>query len=118
MPEIKDFTDSEKRIPATTRRERYGQAVSRDLGDAEIRLAPSDRKRPACPVAFWQKDGGNLALFKAGDRRYRCRFFYRNYQQDGTGVYEYDDLTECVVSMLQAQANHLAQERGDVNKRR
>jgi hypothetical protein len=118
MPEIKDFTDSEKRILETTLQERYGQTGPYDLGDAEIRLAPSDRELSACPVAFRQKDGGNLVMFKAGDRRYRCQFFYRNYQQYGTGVHEHDDPTECVVSLLQAQADHLAQERGNVNKRR
>jgi len=47
-------------------------------------------------------------------RRYRCQFFYRGYQQYGTGVHEYDDLSECMVSLLQAQADHEARERGDI----
>ncbi len=118
MPEIKDFTDSEKWIIETTLKERYGNTVPYDLADAEIRLAPSDRELSACPVAYWQTGGCNFVLFKSGDRRYRCQFFYRNYQQFGTGVYEYDDLAECMVSLLQAQADHVARERGDVNKRR
>jgi len=29
-------------------------------------------------------------------------------------VREYDDLTECLVSLLQAQADHFAKERGDL----
>lgn len=118
MPEIKDFTDSEKRILKTTPQERYGQTGPYDLGDAESRLAPSDRELSACPVAFRHKDGCNLDLFKAGDRRDRCQFFYRNHQQYGTGVREHDDPTKCVVSLLQTQADRLVQERGDVNKRR
>jgi len=118
MPEIKDFTDSEKWIVETTLRERYGHAVEYSLGDADIRLAPSDRELSVCPVVHWEVDGCHFVVFKAGDRRYRCQFFYRGYQQYGTGVYEYDDLTECVVSLLQAQADHAAQERGDIKKRR
>jgi hypothetical protein len=40
------------------------------------------------------------------------------HRQFGTGVYEYDDLTECVVSLLQAQADHAAEERGDLPSKR
>jgi hypothetical protein len=118
MPEIKDATDSENWILETTRRERYGQTVPCDPRDAEILHAPSDRELSACPVALSPEDGCNFVLFNAGVRRYRCRFLYRNHQQSGTGVYEHDNLTECVVSLSQAQAGHLAQKRGDINKRR
>jgi len=118
MPEINDFTDSEKWIIETTLAERYGQPVGYEMGDAEIRLAPSDRELSACPVIFWQMNGCNFVIFKTGDRRYRSQFFYRGYQQYGTGVYEYDDLTECTVSLLQTQADYEAQERGDIKKRR
>ena len=118
MPEIKDFSDAEKWIVDTTLRERYGHPVEYQLGDAEIRLAPSDRELSACPVLYWQAEDCNFVIFKTGDRRYRSQFFYRGYQQYGTGVYEYDDLTECAVSLLQAQADHMAQERGDIKKRR
>ena len=78
----------------------------------------SDRELSACPVALWPEDGRNFVLFKAGDRRYRCQRFHRNYQQHGSGMYEHDDLTECVVSLSQAQADRLARERGHINKRR
>ena len=36
-------------------------------------------------------------------------------QMFGTGVEEYDDLTECVVSLLQVQADHHASERSEGN---
>jgi hypothetical protein len=32
----------------------------------------------------------------------------------GTGIKEYDDLAECAVGLLQAQADHVAEERGDL----
>ncbi|MEN8174213.1 MAG: hypothetical protein ABFS23_00505 [Pseudomonadota bacterium] len=118
MPEIADFTDSEKWIIETTLKERYTMPVEYQLADSEIRLAPSDRELSACPVIYWQADGCNFVIFKTGDRKYRCQFFYRGYQQFGTGVHEYDDLTECIVSLLQAQADQVAQERGDIEKKR
>lgn len=119
MVEIADITDSELWIVKTTLKERYGQDLEIQFADAEIRLHPSDRELTSCPVLVWRDDEGcNFVIFKTGDRRYRCQFFYRVHQQLGTGVEEYDDLSECVVSLLQAQADHVAQERGDLPKPR
>ena len=114
MPEIPDITDSEHWIIETTLQERYGEPVETQLADAEIRLMPSDRELSSCPVVYWQKADCHFVIFKTGDRRYRCQFFYRGYQQYGPGVHEYDDLSECIVSLLQAQADHEAKERGDI----
>ena len=114
MPEIPDITDSELWVINTTLHERYGREVQTQIADAEIRLMPSDRELNSCPVVYWNEEGCNFVVFKTGDRRYRCQFFYRGYQQYGTGVHEYDDLTECIVSLLQTQADHTAKERGDL----
>ena len=114
MPEIPDITESEHWIIDTTLKERYGQGVETQIADAEIRLRPSDKELSNCPVVYWNQEGCNFVIFKTGSRNYRCQFFYRSYQQYGTGVREYDDLTECIVSLLQAQADHAAKERGDI----
>lgn len=114
MNEIPDITQSEDWIIETTLKERYGREVERQYGDAEIRLSPADKELSSCPMVYWQADGCNFVIFKTGERRYRCQFFYRGYQQYGTGTREYDDLTECIVSLLQVQADHAAAERGDL----
>ena len=98
----------------TTLKERYAHDVDIQLADAEIRLRPADRELSSCPVAYWQEDGCNFVVFKAGDRAYRCQFFFRGYQQYGTGRHEYDDLAECIVDLLQTQADYTAKERGDI----
>lgn len=119
MTEIPEITDSEQWILGTTLKERYGDEPEVQLADAEVRLSPSDRELASCPVFHWcDKDGCSFVVFKTGDRRYRCQFFYRGYQQYGTGVPEYDDLSECVVSLLQVQADHAANERGDIGSER
>jgi hypothetical protein len=118
MPEIPDITDSEQWILRTTLKERYGRDMEIQDADAEIRLSPSDRELSGCPVVHWRgEDGCNFVVFKTGDRNYRCQFFYRGYQQYGTGVPEYDDLSECLVSLLQVQADYAAKERGDIESR-
>jgi hypothetical protein len=114
MPDIPDITDSEHWVIETTLTERYGHKVETQIADAEIRLMASDHELSSCPVIYWAEGGCNFIIFKTGSRKYRCQFFYRGYQQYGTGVHEYDDLTECIVSLLQAQADYDAKERGDL----
>jgi len=114
MADIPDINDTELWIIKTTLKERYGQDVDIQLADGEIRLSPADRELSNCPIFFWQADDCNFAVMKTGENRYRCQFFYRGYQQYGTGRHEYDDLTECVVDLLQTQADHTARERGDL----
>lgn len=114
MAIISDINDTELWVINVTLRERYGRDVDIQVADSEVRLSLSDRDLTECPLAYWKEEGCHFAIMKTGDQRYRCQFFYRNYQQFGTGVSEYKDLAECVVSLLQAQADHAAKERGDL----
>lgn len=118
MSDIPDITDTEDWIVKTTLKERYGRDLQVEYADAEIRLNPADRELTVCPVIVWAAAGCHFVIFKTGERRYRCQFFYRGYQQYGTGVHEYDDLTECTVSLLQVQADHSARERGELGAKR
>jgi hypothetical protein len=120
MADIPDITETELWIFDTTLKERYGEKKDLELGDAEIRLSPADRELTVCPIVHWLHDNCNFVVVKAGERRYRAQFFYRIYQQYGTGRAEYDDLAECLVDLLQVQADYEARERGDLpdNKRR
>ena len=118
MDTIRDITETEAWIVQTTLKERYGRDIELQFADAEIRLNPADRDLTSCPVFVWEADGCHFVIFKTGERRYRCQFFFRGYQQYGTGVHEYDDLTECAVSLLQAQADHTARERGEIEQKR
>ncbi len=120
MPEIADINDTELWTVRTTLRERYGeeQEIELQIADSEIRLLPSDRELTPCPVFYWTEGGCHFVIFKAGDRKYRSQFFYKPYNQFSTGRREYDDLAECVVATLQAQADHVAQEAGAIKKTR
>jgi len=112
---VPDVTETELWLVRTTLKERYGRDVEVQLADAEVRVNPADRDLTACPVIVWQSDDGcTFAIFKTGERNYRCQFFYKPYKQMGTGVPNYDDLAECAVSVLQAQADYVAEQRGDL----
>jgi hypothetical protein len=113
MAPVPDITETERWVIKTTLRERYGRDVEHQLADAEVRVHPAERELATCPVIYWQaEDGCNFVIFKTGERAYRSQFFYKPYQQMGTGTEDYDDLAECAVSILQAQADHVAEERG------
>lgn len=119
MAAIADITDTEQWILRTALKERYGRDMAVQFADAEIRLYPSDRELASCPVLYWRGDDDcNFVVFKCGERKYRCQFYYQPYKQMGTGVAEYDDLAEAVVAVLQAQADFAAEQRGDLPSRR
>ncbi len=113
MHKIDDFSDSEIWTIETTLKERYGEPRQIELAESEIRLHPTDREVTLCPVVYWEDQDCHFVICKTGDRRYRCQFFYRIHQQFGTGVEEYDDLAECTVSLLQAQADYERERRSE-----
>jgi hypothetical protein len=108
MHQTSDFTDSEMWTIHTTLAERYTEAVETQLGDAELRLHPYSSELTTCPVVYWERGGCHFVVFKTGDHGYRCQFYYRVHEIFGTGIEEFDDLAECMVILLQVQADHAA----------
>lgn len=113
MAKIYEFTESELWTIQTTLDERYSKGVQLELAETEIRLNPSDRELTACAAVYWRAEDCNFIIVKTGYSAFRCQFFYRVHQQFGTGIDEYNDLADCVVSLLQVQADYTSQKRGD-----
>jgi hypothetical protein len=115
MVHIPDIDETERWIVRTTLRERYGRDMDFEIADVEVRLEPSDRELTLCPAILWQsEDGCRFLIVKSGERVYRCQFFYRPHRQFGTGTAHYDNLADCTVALLQAQADYAAESRGDL----
>jgi len=108
MTKIADFTKTEIWTVESTLKERWGKdnEIEFQYADTDVRLSPSDRETVECPALIWQYEGCNFIIIKTGIQSYRCQFFYRGYQQYGTGVHEYDDIGDCIVSLLQVQSDH------------
>ena len=113
MHRVPDFSDNELWIIKSTLQERYGEAPEVQLAETELRLDLSRTELSLCPAAYWEVDSCHFVIAKTGDNRFRCQFFYRVHQMYGTGRDEYDDLTECVVTLLQVQADQQAKDAGD-----
>ena len=106
MSTIKDITETEQWVVSTTLKERWpNQDIDIQLADVEIRLFPHDRELTECPALFWQVGETSFVIIKVGERAYRSQFYYRGYQQYGTGKSEFDDISDCVTTLLQVHAD-------------
>jgi len=103
---IPDFNDTELWVIRQAVSERFRKQVDIQQADAELRLDPGDRELTLCPVVYWREDKAQFVIFKTGKKNYRNQFFYSVREQYGTGRDEYDDIGECVMTLLQVQADH------------
>ena len=102
-----DFTERERWVVRTTVAERWGRdAVELHPADIGVRPDPDAAREVPRPALFWRVDGCNFVVVKLGEDRYRCGFFYGDLQQFAPDVPEYSELAECVVQLLQTQADH------------
>ena len=104
--DMSEFTDSERHLASELLLERYGRLVPVQLAEAELQLDPDSQTLTVCPVLYWSAREADFVVFKMGDSRYRCQFFYSELEQFGTGREEYQDFSECVITLLQVQADH------------
>lgn len=116
MTIISEFSDAEMWTIQSTLQERYRQKIELEHAETEMRLNPASIEPVVCPAICWSHNNCNFIICKTGDRHYRCQFYYRLYQMYGTGIEEYDDLSECMVTLLQVQADQSRQESIEKNE--
>lgn len=118
MTDIPDFTETELWAMRTAVSERYGKSVDIDieLADAELRLDPDSTTLTTCPAAFWSERGANFVIVKLGETKFRSQFYYSAREQYGTGRDTYNDIGECVMVLLQVQADHERDKNLGLNK--
>ena len=109
---IPDFTAADTSAVAELLERRYGKPVPIEPAESELRLDPGDEALTACPTLYWTERGAHFVVCKVAEGRYRCQFFYTDADQYGTGRDEYDDLRNCVRTLLQVQADHEKQSAG------
>jgi hypothetical protein len=111
-PSIPDFTDSELKLTNQTLLERYGHMVALQTADAEVQLEPDSDALTTCPVIYWEERGAHFVVFKLGASRFKAQFFYSETTQYGTGKEDFDNVGDCVITLLQVQADHEQQMQG------
>lgn len=110
--QIPDFSETEHKLVSELLQERYGQPVSPESADSELRLNPASEELTLCPTLYWHQRGAQFVVCKVPDGLYRCQFFYTDADHYGTGRENYDDLRECALALLRVQADHERQSAG------
>jgi hypothetical protein len=103
---IPDFNSTERWVIESALKERYGRLVPIELADSDLKLDPDTPVLTACPTVFWSERGCNFLIFKTGENRYRCQFYYSDEEHYGTGRAEFDELAECISLLLKLQSDH------------
>jgi len=107
-----DFTDSELKLANQTLFERYGRLVPLQVADAEIQLDPESPDLSTCPTLYWEERGAHFVVMKLGESRFIAQFFYNEASQYGTGKESFDNLGDCMITLLQVQSDHERQMQG------
>ena len=97
---IPDFTDTEWQLVSQILLERYSRLVPLQSADVELQLDPASETLTTCPSLYWNELGAEFIVSKLADQRYRCQFFYSPDEQFGTGRDTYDNLGDCVTTVL------------------
>lgn len=103
---IPEFTAREKNLVNQTLVERFGQPLPLQAIQSEIQLDLLKDDLTQCPSLTWQEGVCHFVVFKTGDSRFRCQFYYTDAEQFGTAKVEYDSLGDCVIDLLQVQGKH------------
>ncbi len=107
MTQIPDYTEEEYQVVRKTVGKRWNkEEVEIQLADVEVQLDAKDPALTECPALFWLVNGCSFIVIKCGETRYQCKFFYKELEQMGTDVEEYDDLQRCITALLQTQADY------------
>ncbi|MDM8569910.1 hypothetical protein QUF50_10465 [Thiotrichales bacterium HSG1] len=103
MQKTPDFDGSEIWTIRTTLKERYGQHIEVQLADTQVKIGSDSLW---CPTVYWYVEPVHFVIFKTGLGHYRCHFFYNENEQYGTGIEEFDNISECIVTLLQVEQKH------------
>jgi len=103
---IPEFTDREWQLANQILLERYTRLIPLQAVEVELQLDPAAAQPTACPALYWNELGAEFIVAKVGDQRYRCQFFYSADEQFGTGKDVYDNLGDCITTLLRLQADH------------
>ncbi len=98
-----EFSESDLALAHACLKERFGRDIEVQIVETEIRLSQGDRELALCPALYWKEDGCAFVLSKTGLAAYRAMFFYSVKDRFGTGQEDYDNLGDCLITLLKVQ---------------
>jgi len=61
---------------------------------------------PPLSGLYRESENSHFVIFKSGQSKYRCPFFYPVHRQYGTGIEEYDEIKDCITSLPRVQFDY------------
>ncbi|MBI5329858.1 MAG: hypothetical protein HZB71_04520 [Betaproteobacteria bacterium] len=117
MSDFPDFSASDLKLVQATIKERFGREAEIHEVETEVRLNPGDRELAACPALYWKVDDCAFVVSRTGHAAYRAMFYYSVKDRFATGKEEYDNLGDCVISLLKVQEEQDAKRRAEADAR-
>ena len=111
-----DFTDEELKVISDTLTERFDKSIETQLADIELPVESGQQEPAPCPAVYWEAKNCHFILAKTADNKYFSQFFYDEDEQFVTEKSFYDELQECLVTLLQVHADHELKEAGLLNE--
>ena len=103
---IKEFSDTDVWTVQQTLDERWTKCKTEiQKADLEVRLRSADRELSTCPALYWEYEDSHFVIFKIGRSTYKTQFYYKGRDQYGTSVPSFDNVLDCVITVLQVHAD-------------
>jgi hypothetical protein len=100
---IPAFSASDLALARATLKERFGFEVDVQEVETEVRLHEGDRELAQCPAIYWQVEKCAFVVAKTGPAGFRAMFFYSVKDRFATAKEEYDNLGDCLITLLKVQ---------------
>lgn len=117
MSGIPEFSESDIKLVQATLKERFGAQVVSQVeikeAETEVRLSPGDRELTLCPALFWIVGDCAFVVSRTGQAEFRAMFYYSVKDRFATGKETYDNLGDCLISLLKVQEEEDAKRRGE-----
>ncbi len=104
---VEDFNEHEINIAKKLIDNRWKNGnVNIHLADIEYTKENEESPKPY-PALVWEYKVTTFVILKIANLTYKSFFYYKNNKRFDTGVLEYNDLHECVMTIMKAQADFL-----------
>lgn len=110
----KDFSKEEINIINKAIATRW-QEMDIHLADIEIARSAKDEKTIPCPAVVWETADCTFVVAKVDELAYKSVFYYMSTKQIDTGVNEFNDLQDCVITLMKVQSNFILSSASPLN---
>jgi hypothetical protein len=104
MAGIPEFTDAELWVVENALEALCGKPIVVETASSDLQLAPGSREITPCPTLHWNRDGAGFVINKIGASRYRGRFCCSVRDPCGSDRAAFEDIGDCVGTLLRLQA--------------